>query len=129
MMQDVPDLTALVQPLLGTPYQEGYCWQLARDLIAQGFGIAMDENPVAANTHLCELWYLGDTRDPLRLVRPWDLWIVCEKRALPISTHVGVVVDAQTFVHARQQTSGVAIDRLRLFRPKLLQIARLRRLC
>lgn len=122
-----PDLQSLIQPLLGTPYQERYCWDFVRQLFQQAFGLRLDADPGAANVHLMEVWFLGDPREPLALVQPWDCVVYCEQRRLPISSHVGLVVDQQTFVHAREQT-GVVVERLRLWRPKLLQIARLRRL-
>jgi cell wall-associated NlpC family hydrolase len=124
----IPDINHFIQPLLGTPYRPRFCWDLARSLIHQAFGIALEDDPSHANAHFAEIWYRGDARDPLTLVQPWDAYIMLENDALPISTHVGLVVDTLTFVHARNNETGVSVERLRRWKPKLLQIARLRRL-
>jgi hypothetical protein len=75
-----------------------------------------------------EVWYRGDAADPLVIAQPWDLVIMDEHDLLPVSTHVGVIVDAQRFVHARNSESGAALGRLRTWKPRVLQLARYREL-
>jgi len=125
---EIPDLDTLVQPLLGTPYQPRYCFDLARDLIFQGFGLRLDESPNQVHEHFMEIWYREDSVDPLRLIRPWDALVMFDRATLPVSTHVGLALDAERFVHARDTSTGVAIEKTQRYRSKLLQIARLRRL-
>lgn len=124
----IPDISPLIERLLGTPYKARFCWDLTRQLIDEGFGIALEHDPSAANAHLCEVWRNDDTRDPLQLVQMWDCLVFYETPALPISTHVGLAIDYERFVHARTADTGVAIEKLRRWRPRLLQIVRLRRL-
>jgi|GEM_PF-1335464 len=127
MLRTIPDIHALVTPLLGTPYAEMDCWDLVRLLFKQGFGLDLARDTERAATAFQEVWYRGDT-DPLPLVQPWDLVIIANHDALPVSDHVGVVVDTQQFVHARLSETGVALGRLRTWKPRLLQLARYREL-
>jgi hypothetical protein len=122
----LPNIRELVDPLLGTSYETFDCWQLVRNLLIQGFGLDIAEQPNQAALLMQEVWFRGDPREPLALTQPWDLYITCECEDRPWSTHVGLVIDDQAFVHARVATTGVAIERMRRWRPKLLQIARLR---
>lgn len=124
----LPDLRALVNPILGAPYEQYTCWHLVRHLVREGFGFDMAEEPQRAATAFIELWYRGDTPDPLALVQPWDVVILAGQAHLPVSTHVGLALDAVSFVHARDQGVGVVVEPLRRWRPKLLQLARLRSL-
>jgi hypothetical protein len=124
----LPNIRELVDPLLGTSYEAYDCWGLVRRLLIEGFALDIAEQPTQAATIMGEIWFRGDERNPLTLVQPWDLYICCERDDRPWSTHVGLVVDETTFVHARTAATGVAIERLRRWRPKLLQVARLRRL-
>ena len=127
MLQTIPDIYALVTPLLGTPYTEMDCWDLVRHLYREGFGLDLVRDTERAATAFQEVWYRGGT-DPLTLVQPWDLVIIANNDALPISDHVGVAVDCQQFVHARLSETGVALARLRTWKPRLLQLARYREL-
>jgi hypothetical protein len=124
----LPDLRALVDPLLGAPYAQYTCWHLVRHLVRAGWGWDMAAEPERAASAFRELWYRGDPADPLSLVTPWDIVICSGLPHLPVSTHVGLALDAQAFVHARDQGVGVVIEPLRRWRPKLLQLARLRSL-
>jgi hypothetical protein len=124
----IPNIREFVNELLGTSYETFDCWQLVRHLLIEGFALDIAEQPSQAATIMQEVWFRGDERDPLTLVQPWDLYICCEQDNRPWSTHVGLVIDDRTFVHARIAATGVAIERLRRWRPKLLQVARLRQL-
>jgi cell wall-associated NlpC family hydrolase len=75
-----------------------------------------------------EVWFRGDRADPLTMVQPWDLVILANDEALPVSDHVGIALDQQRFVHARPAETGVALGRLRTWKSRLLQLARLREL-
>jgi hypothetical protein len=124
----MPNIRALVDEVLGAPYSQWDCWELTRHLLMQGFGLDIAQEPSHAASLMQEVWYRGDPRDPLSLTQPWDLYITCERDDRPWSTHVGLVVDERTFVHARTASTGVALDRLHRWKPKLLQLGRLRQL-
>jgi hypothetical protein len=124
----IPNIREFVDGLLGLSYETYDCWGLVRHLLMQGFGLDIAQEPSRAASLMQEVWYRGDPRDPLSLTQPWDLYITCERDDRPWSTHVGLVVDERTFVHARTATTGVALDRLHRWKPKLLQLGRLRQL-
>lgn len=124
----IPNIRVLVDELLGTSYETFDCWALVRHLLIQGFGLDIAAEPNQAALLMQEVWFRGDGRDPLVLTQPWDLYITCERDDRPWSTHVGLVIDERTFVHARTAATGVAIERMKRWRPKLLQLARLRHL-
>lgn len=131
----LPDIRSVIDPLIGLPYAqfqmrhvaEGQdaCWGLVHYLLREGLGLDLEEDPASASAQLAEIWGPGDPRDPLSLVQPWDGYILAVKHAW--SDHVGLVVDATSFVHVRVPT-GVCIERLRRWRPRLFQVARLRSL-
>lgn len=121
----MPDLAALVDPLLGLPYAEVNCWELLRKLYSEAWQIDFDSDPMVAVQQVQEIWWQSSTDDPFTLVQPWDVLIF---RALGFaSQHVGVVVNQEQFCHTRQR-NGVCLEYLRRWRPRLLQMARLRRL-
>jgi cell wall-associated NlpC family hydrolase len=122
----IPDLEALVIPLLGEPYARWDCWDLVRHLFKEGCGLDLVRDTERAAVAFQEIWYSGDATDPLSLVQPWDLVIFYTDPMLAISDHVGVVLDRQRFVHARTADTGVALGRLRSWKPRLLQLARYR---
>ena len=121
----LPDLAAIVDPLLGRPYAEYDCWRLVRHLFEAGWGIALDDDPALAIQQVEEIWCIGDDADPLTLVHPWDV-LVFRTRGMA-SSHVGIMVNEAQFVHTRQR-NGVCLEWLQRWRPRLLQLARLRRL-
>jgi cell wall-associated NlpC family hydrolase len=123
----IPDIRQVIDPLLGTPYAELDCWDLVRRVYQHGFGFDLVRDTNAAALRFQEVWYRGQG-DPLTVVEPWDLVIIANDDALPVSDHVGVIVDTQTFVHARPSETGAAIGRLRTWKSRLLQLARLREL-
>lgn len=127
-VQTIPDIAVFVEPLLGQDYAKADCWDVVRTLFLQGFGLDLVRDAEQATLVFQEVWYRGDARDALTLVQPWDLFIVANDPTLPVSDHVGVVVDNQFLVHARLNATGVAKERLRLWRPRLLQLARYREL-
>lgn len=125
----VPDLAELVVPLLGSPYSERNCRGLVEHLFYEGFGLDISkESGTDLNIAFQEIWFRGNGTDPLPLAQPWDLVIMDEHDLLPVGTHVGIVVDSQHFVHARTSETGVALGRLRTWKPRLLQMARYREL-
>lgn len=124
----LPNLAQIVEPILGTPYADANCWNLVRALIREGFGLDLAAQTEEAAREVVELWYRGDDADPLTLLQPWDFLVIANHDALPVSDHVGLVVDAERFVHARNSVTGVSIERIRKWLPRLLQVARLRRL-
>jgi cell wall-associated NlpC family hydrolase len=124
-----PDLPALVDPLLGTPYAEHHCRSLVEFLFAQGFGLDLSrESGTDLNQVFQEVWYRGSAVDPQTLIQPWDLLLMDEHDLIPVGSHVGVAIDHQQFVHARTSETGVALGRLRTWKPRLLQVARYREL-
>lgn len=122
----LPDLTRLVDVLLGTSYAQYDCWDIVRHLYQQGFGVDLARSTEQAASVFQEIWYRGDAQDPLHVVQPWDLVIFANDDTLPVSDHVGIALNTQQFVHARRAVTGVAVARLRTWRPRLLQIARYR---
>ena len=120
-----PNLRTLIDPILGAPYDQYPCWTLARTLMQEGLGLDTVEDPHRAAQQLSEVWYEGDPRDPLTLVQPWDLFIMLRHGL--VSEHVGLVVNSTTLVHTRR-TTGVVLEPLQRWVPKLLQLARLRML-
>jgi cell wall-associated NlpC family hydrolase len=124
----LPDIDTLATPLLGESYEKWDCWDLVRHLYREGFSFDLVRDAEKAATAFQELWYQGDARDVLLLVQPWDLVIIANDAALPVSDHVGIVVDSQRFIHARRSETGVALGRLRTWKPRILQLARYREL-
>lgn len=125
MTEIIPDLAAMVEPLVGTPYSQLNCWALCRHLYREVWGEDLDEQPVYAWRHVEEIWWDGDPEDPLTLSRPGDLWIM--RAAGMASQHSGIVIDALKFVHTRKRI-GTCLELMARWQPRLLQIARLRRL-
>jgi hypothetical protein len=121
----MPDLEPLVDPLLGAPYADYNCWQLVRHLYRVGWGIDFDADPAAAVAQMQEIYFQGAPCDPLTLTQPWDVWVMRIKGMA--SSHVSIVFNTQYFIHARK-SCGVCLEPLRRWTPRLLQIARLRRL-
>lgn len=125
-VESMPDLRAIIDPLIGAPYEQWDCWRLIRHLYREGWGIALEDDPGVAHREVQEIWFAGDTEEPLALVQPWDV-VIMRTRGLA-SSHVGIVLDTQYFIHTRQRI-GVCLEPLRRWQSRLLQIARLRRLC
>jgi hypothetical protein len=121
----IPAIEPLVEPLLGLSYAQCHCWELLRRLYGHGWGIDLDADPAAAAAQVQEIWFQGDARDPLSLMQPWDILIM--KTTGMASSHVGIVVNAIHLIHTREAT-GVCLESLRRWAPRLLQMARLRRL-
>jgi cell wall-associated NlpC family hydrolase len=128
-VQALPDIAALVDPLLGASYEQYNCWHLVRHLFKAGWDIDFDADPAHALAQAGEIWFQGDPTDPLTLTQPWDV-IVMRTKGIA-SSHVGIVVDTQYFVHTRKSI-GVSLEPLKAWAPprstRLLQIARLKRL-
>jgi NlpC/P60 family len=121
----VPDIFPLVDAILGRSYEEYNCWHLLRDLYGKGWGIDLDADPATAAAQVQEIWFQDDARDPLRIVQTWDILII---RTLGMaSSHVGVVCDSRQFVHTRKNL-GTCMELTKRWAPRLMQIARLRRL-
>lgn len=122
----LPDLAAIIDPLLGLSYAEYDCWHLVRKLYREGWGLPFEDDPALAVRQFQEWWFVGSEADPLTLVQPWDV-LIFRTRGMA-SSHVGIVFTTAQFVHTRQRL-GVCLASLRLWSPRLLQIARLRQLC
>lgn len=125
LAQSFPALRPHVDAILGAPYAQYPCWALARHLIQEGLGLDIVADPHRAANQLSEVWFEGDPRDPLSLVQPWDLFIMLRHGI--VSEHVGMVVDSETLVHTRRRT-GVVLEPIQRWIPKLLQLGRLRML-
>jgi hypothetical protein len=125
MSEPLPDLESLLEPLLGLPYAQYDCWALCRRLYKDGWGEDLEESPAHAWKRIEEVWWRDDATDPLTLVQPWDLWI---QRGLGMaSQHTGIIVNDRQFTHTRKRL-GLCLEPMIRWRPRLLQIARLRRL-
>jgi cell wall-associated NlpC family hydrolase len=125
MTGSIPDLAALVEPLLGLPYEQYDCWALCRYLYREYWGEDLDADPAQGWKHIQEIWWQDDTEDPLSLSQSGDLWIM---RGTGMSSHhTGIVCNTVYFVHTRRRT-GVCLEPLARWKPRLLQLARLRRL-
>lgn len=121
-----PPLRAIVDRLLGAPYDAYNCWALLRVLFQEGWQLDLEADPAAAVAQVQEVWFQGDDRDPLALVQPWDI-LIFRTRGMA-SSHVGIVYDTTYFVHTRRRV-GVCLERyIPVWRPRILQIGRLRRL-
>lgn len=125
MHATLPDLAAIVDPLLGAPYEQFDCWRLTRHLYRAGWEEDLDEKPEMAWKHVTEIWWQEDSEDPLEIVQPWDL-LIMRGRGMA-SHHVGISVNQVYFTHTRKRV-GVCLEPVRRWAPRLLQIARLRRL-
>jgi cell wall-associated NlpC family hydrolase len=124
----IPDLRTLIDPFLGMEYAKMDCWDFVRTLYQQGFGTAFARDTQLSAQQFQEVWFRGDARNLALVLQPWDL-VITDASAVPgVSTGVGVAVDAQRFVHARQSSTGVALSRVRTWTPRILQIARWREL-
>ena len=125
----LPDLAAIVEPILGLSYAQYDCWHLVRYVFKEGWAIDFDDDPAHALAQAEEIWFVGDPVDPLTLLQPWDV-LIMRTRGLA-SSHVGVVFDAVHFVHTRKLL-GVCLEPLKRWMPprstRLLQMARLKRL-
>jgi hypothetical protein len=105
------------------------CFDLVRHLYLQGFGLNLAREGSTAAQAFQEVWYWQQAADPLLVAQTWDLVLFVEDVTWPMADHhMGIMVDARAFVHARRSETGVALGRLRTWKPKLFQIARLREL-
>lgn len=125
MLATWPALMPLITPILGATYAEFECWGLMAYLLKQGWDIDLSQEPGMLNTQLVEVWFRGDPRPVQTLVQPWD----CLALSIGglVGDHCGVVCDAQTIVHTRRH-AGVALDQLKRWEGKIMQVNRLRRL-
>ena len=124
-----PDIEALVIPLLGRAYAEYDCWDLVRHLYQEGFGLDLARKTESSAQRFQEVWYRGALPDPLLVAQAWDLALFTNSDELPVGEHVGIVMTSpQTFFHARPAETGVALGRLRTWKARLIQLARLREL-
>lgn len=125
----MPDIHTIVTPLLGQPYATMDCFDLVRHLYQQGFGLNLAREGTSAAQAFQEVWHWQQEQDPLLLAQPWDLVLFVEDVTWPMEGHhMGIMVDERAFVHARRSETGVALGRLRAWKHKLFQIARLREL-
>jgi cell wall-associated NlpC family hydrolase len=125
---EIPDIRTCVEPLLGRPYDDYDCWNLVRLLYREGFGFDLVRDAQSAAARFQEVWSRQMAVDVLTILQPWDLLVIANDEELPVTDHVGIALDAQQFVHARPSTTGVALGRIRTWKPRLFQVARLREL-
>jgi cell wall-associated NlpC family hydrolase len=125
---EIPDIQSFVEPLLGRPYDDYDCWNLVRHLYQAGFGFDLVRDTQSAASRFQEVWSRQMPADVLTILQPWDLLVFAQHDELPVTDHVGIALDAQQFVHARQSTTGVALGRIRTWKSRLFQVARLREL-
>jgi hypothetical protein len=125
IMQTIPDLAAIADPLLGKPYTDVDCWQLLRFVLAEGFRYTLDPQPANNLGDVCEIWHCDETCDPWARAQPWDLLVFATSRG--ITQHVGLVVNDAYLLHTRPRT-GVCLEPLqrRWIRAQLFQVLRLR---
>jgi hypothetical protein len=125
----MPDIWTITNPLIGQPYATMDCFDFIRHLYQQGFGLDLAREGTSAAMAFQEVWHWQQETDPVLLAQAWDLVLFVEDVTWPVADHhMGVMVDARRFVHARRSETGVALGRLRTWKPKLFQMARLREL-
>ena len=134
MMQRLPDIRHLVEPLVGLPYEHfqlpgssgaaNACWGLVRQLFKEGFGFDLSIDTTSAAERFAEVWYRGSTQDPWGILQPWDALVLATRS--PLSDHVGLIVEPTLMVHVRKRV-GVCVEPIIRWKPKLVQIVRLRR--
>ena len=128
-VETMPDLAAIITPNLGLPYTQFHCWNLVRFLFKEGWGIDFDADPAFALTQLQEIWFAGSEIDPRTILQPWDT-LIFRRKGLT-SQHVGLVFDTRKMVHADKDYGLCLVDLVDWLpprNPRLLQIARLKRL-
>lgn len=121
----VPTITDIVDPILGASYEHYDCWGLVRYILKAGFHLDIVADPRQAAEQVCEVWQRDDPRDPFQLLQPWDWLIFITRARLPVTNHVGLVVDPTQMVHTRRRT-GVVREPMQRWMPKVFQVARLR---
>jgi cell wall-associated NlpC family hydrolase len=134
-MQHLPDIQALVKPLIDAdlPYEHfqlpgpsgasNACWGLVRYLFHEGFGFDLATDTTSAAERFAEVWYCGSMHDPWEVLQPWDVMVLATRG--PLSDHVGLIVEPTRMVHVRRRL-GVCVEPIRRWKPKLVQIVRLR---
>ena len=130
----LPDIAPMVTPLIGLPYEHfqlpgssgasNACWGLVRHLLKEGFGFDLATDATSAAERFAEVWYRGDATDPWDVLQPWDALVFATRG--PLSDHVGLVVEPTRMVHVRQRV-GVCVEPTQRWKPKLVQIVRLRK--
>src|SRR5262245_7570406 len=121
----LPSLRELAQDFLDRPYEVGDCWKLVYDFLQEGGFTHVDDHPLKAAEAFTEVWCQGSSLDPLPLVEPWDLLLLREAGQGPAATHVAVALDGHDLLHVRRGP-GVCIEPLRRWRPRLINLGRLR---
>jgi cell wall-associated NlpC family hydrolase len=131
--RSLPDILQIVTPLIGLPYEHfqlpgpfgasNACWGLVRHLLKEGFGFDLATDATSAAERFAEVWYRGDSRDPWEVLQRWDGLVLATRGTL--SDHVGLIVEPTTMVHVRQRV-GVCVEPIQRWKPKLVQIVRLR---
>ena len=58
-IETLPDLAALVDPLIGCSYSDYDCWKLVRHLFKAGWEIDLEADPMAAITRVQEILVCG----------------------------------------------------------------------
>ena len=132
-MATLPNIRSVVDSLIGLPYEHfqlpspsgasNACWGLVKYLYKKGFGFDLATDTTSAAERFAEVWYRGEDRDPLALLQSWDALVFATRS--PLSDHVGLVVEPTLMVHVRKRV-GVCVEPMQRWKPKLVQIVRVR---
>lgn len=132
-MQSLPDIRPLVEQVVGLPYEHfqlpgpsgasNACWGLVRFLYKEGFGFDLATDTTSAAARFAEVWYRGSSQDPWETLQRWDALVLATRS--PLSDHVGLIVEPTLMVHCRRRV-GVCVEPIQRWKPKLVQIVRLR---
>ena len=106
---------------LGRAYDEYNCWTIVRSIFADMKNIELDSDIYKASIDFVEIWYDSGQEIRPEILMPYD--ILSMRRYRPYIEHVGLVVDAGRFLHARPRT-GVVIEPISRWAHKVVQVAR-----
>lgn len=128
-----PNIHALIEPLIGTPFAEMNCWDLLRHLLKKGWDLDLVTESGQITPQLVEVWWHDSPVPSRTLIQPWDV-LVFSQNVFGVTDHCGVVVQGDHFIHAHTKhgghdgtPGGVCQERLRRkWQQRLVQILRLR---
>ena len=99
------------------------CWGLVRHLFQKALALTSPRIRPVRRHALRKCGIAGDARDPWEVLQPWDA--PGAGNARPLSDHVGLIVEPTLMVHCAQRV-GVCVEPIQRWKPKLVQIVRLR---
>jgi len=104
------------------PYEPDGCWNLVRDLYRDGLGIDLPESHIRAAPQFVEVWFDEAGAAPIEdILQPWD--VIIYKVPSRTVQHVGMIASRTEIIHTRANR-GAAIDLLRLWQSRILQVCR-----